>query len=82
MKEKDLTPQEKLAQIQEGLRHFADQFGPNDLLKEAFFDILLESIYDPAGTRNDISLSGQEEQESSANSQCPGKREMPTYEIE
>jgi hypothetical protein len=82
-KKKDLTQQEKLTQAQEGLRVFANQFGPNDLIKEAFFDVLLETIYDPEeATRDGLSVPSTEEQEIGTNPEQSRAGEMPTYKIE
>lgn len=59
---------------------FLNQFGENDLIKEAFLDILLEEIY--GQTREDLPLSSEKRQVSNPNTVNDGIREMPTYEIE
>jgi len=52
-----LSKDQKEALTKESLKSFADQFGENDLIKDIFFDILLEEIY---GKEN-LYLSGKEE---------------------
>ena len=71
----------KAERAHKALKGFVDQFGPNDLCKEALIDVLLEIIYDqPNG--DDLDLPSEERQEEHQNSDDRGNRQMPTYEIE
>ncbi len=63
------------------MKGFVDQFGANDLCKEALIDVLLEVIYDqPIG--DDLDLPGEKGQEDDSSPNDSGTREMPTYKIE
>ena len=77
----ELSDLEKAEKAQEAIQNLAEQFGPNDLCKEAWFDVLLELIYDePIG--DDLPVSGSTGQENNRTSGNIGPGEMPTYEIE
>ena len=73
-----LTDEEK---SQKAFQEFTDQFGENDLIKEAFFDILLEAIYGEE-TTNCVSVSSEARQDRNKDNECPGAWTMPCYEIE
>ena len=77
----NLSDKEKTQKTHEALKSFTDQFGPNDVYKEAFFDVLLEMIYGQA-TGNDLFVFGEEKQEWNATTLPCGEREMPSYEID
>ena len=71
----------KAEQAHMTMKGFVDQFGTNDLCKEALIDILLEAIYDqPIG--DDLDLPGAARQENDSHSNDPGAGDMPTYKIE
>ncbi len=77
----DKNDKNKAEKAHLAMKGFVDQFGPNDLCKEALIDVLLEAIYDqPIG--DDLDLPGEKGQEDDSHSNDGGGREMPTYEIE
>lgn len=75
------TDKEKIKLADSAFKKFVDQFGENDLIKDAFFDVFLEIIY---GEENgdDLSLSIETGQKATEDSKKDGAGEMPTYEIE
>jgi hypothetical protein len=76
---KELTSLEKVAETNQALQTFSNEFGDNDAIKQIFFDILVETMYE---TRDDLPVPGETEQKQRQNIDESRKREMPTYEIE
>lgn len=76
----ELTPRQKSQNGHNAFQFFANQFGDNDIVKEAFMDILLEVIY--GEKRDDLLISGSKRQKDSENISKDREGEMPTYEIE
>ena len=76
----ELTDKQKAEMSHKAMQDFASSFGPNDLCKEAMFDVLLEIIYDYDG--DDLYLPSPTGQENDKLDNDSGKRKMPTYEIE
>jgi len=75
-----LSDKEKAEKAHQALRAFFDQLGPDDIYKEAFFDVLLEVLYGRVG--DNLSLPSEEEQIGDATSVPRREGEMPSYEID
>lgn len=79
----ELDDKQKAEQSQEAIEDFAKLFGPNDLCKEALFDVLLELIYNyDEYERDDIHLPSSQRQEDNQVADDGRNGQMPTYEIE
>ena len=80
MVKNELSEDQKIIQSQAAFKQFADQFGENDIIKDIFFEILLEEIY--GEPTDNLPLSGTAGQERHKDSQQTRVGEMPLYEIE
>lgn len=79
---KELNEKEKINSAIKGIKSFVDNFGENDVIKEAFLDILLEAIYGQQEKRDDIPLPSEAKQKDNKDYNNAGEGGMPTYEIE
>ena len=70
----------KAEQAHSTLKSFTDQFGDNDLCKEALIDVILEVIYGKSA--DDLDLPSEAGQEANQDSRPSGQGTMPTYKIE
>ena len=74
-----MTDQQKIAEMNQALQTFSNEFGENDDIKSTFFDILVEAIY---GTGKNLPVPSEEKQERDHDIDDVGRGDMPTYEIE
>ena len=77
----ELTDEQKLREAHAAFQEFSDQFGENDIIKEAFFDLLLEAIFNEEPT-NGVSIPSETGQGRNQDSEYLGAGGMPCYEIE
>jgi len=72
----ELSDAEKLRRANEAVQGFVDQFGPNDIVKLALIDVLLEEIYGDS-----VPVPSPAEQESNQDRSNHARRVF-TYKIE
>ena len=78
----NLSEQQKAKAGHLAIQEIASQFGTNDLVKQAWFDVLLEVIYGASETGDNIHLLGTPRQADNKNVDQSGNGDMPSYKID
>ena len=76
---KKMTDQQKITEMNQALQTFSSDFGEHDVIKQTFFDLLVEAIY---GVGKNLPVPSEEKQERDHDIDDVGRGDMPTYEIE